>query len=327
MAKRLSQKAKLALLETWRTGPLPANADEDLRLFLADANHFVSAGAADIIRKYQRRELIPHLVAAFDRLIALPYKSDVGCTAKLAVVKALDALNYNDPDDVFYRGIRFVQMEPAFGESIDTAAELRGRCGAALARIGCPDIFFLLTTLVMDPEPQARAEAVNALIYLNTHESELLLRMKVLAGEPHTDILSQCFSGLVQINPDHSIDFLAQFLETADPITAEDAAIALGETRTQRAFEILRTHRRTVFQQQKKQSLLLPIALTKQDEAFDYLLEVIEDEPEENAAYAVEALRVLGLDDTRRKKLHEAVDSRNQRLITSAYKKYFALSV
>jgi HEAT repeat protein len=324
MAKRLSLKDKTAKLEAFKAGPLPPDAAEELRKFLADANHIVAAEAADIIKKFELSDLTPDLVTAFNGLIIKPAKADVGCMAKTAIVKALDTLHYNDADDVFYRGIHHVQQEPAYKGHIDTAAELRGRCALALARIVHHEIFFLLTTLLMDPEPQARVEAVRSLVYLGTHESELLLRMKVLAGESHPDILSQCLSGLVQVNPDRSVEFVARFLDSTDLITAEDAAIALGESRNHRAFEILCEHRAVTFKAKLKQMLLLPIALTRLDEAFDYLIDVIDNENEESAAYAVETLRVFGIDEARRERIQQAVTSREKRAITEAYEKYFS---
>ncbi len=324
MAKRLSQKAKVALLEEYKEGPLPPGAPAHLEGFLKDTTALVTAEAAKIVKKYRLKEMVPHLVNAFHRLAPQPYKADIGCLAKTAIVDALDTMDYNDTEDVFYRGITLVQPEPGWGETNDTASELRARCGMALARIPHPRVFFLLVNLVADNEPQARTGAVRALAYLGTRESELLLRMKVLNGDPQPAIISECLSGLMSIEPDRSMDFTAAFLDSRDPAVIEDAAIALGESRHPRALEILREHRERAILQTDKHLFILPIALTRLDEAFQYLLEIVEQEHEDSAVRAVESLPAAGIDDQRLEQVHRAIELRPEKEIKEAFNKYFS---
>lgn len=325
MAGRLSLKAKTAMLEEYKAGPLPGGAVEELRKLLADTNHHVVSDAAYVAEKYSLRELIPDLEAAFDRLIPGGVKADKGCLAKSAIVSALDELEYEDRDNIFYRGIGYFQLEPGFGAPDDTAAEMRGRCGMALARLGGPEIFFHLGALAMDPEPQARSAAVKALVHLGSRQSELLLRMKILAGETHPDIMSECFSGLIAIDPEHSMDFVAGFLEDTDISRVEDAAIALGESRNLQAFEILCRYRENAILSQHRQSVILPIALTRLEEAFDYLIDIIGNESVESAVRAVESLPVMGVDDAHRERIEQAVESRDERRISEEFRKHFRI--
>jgi HEAT repeat protein len=323
MPKRLSIKAKETLLEEFKAGHIPDNHQDLLQKFLADSNHFIVTGAAQVIGKFKYRELLPHLETAFNRLIHANHKADVGCMAKIAIVKALEQLNYDDKESIFYRGITFVQMEPTYGGTQDTAAELRALCAMNLTRMIHPEIYFLLTNLLMDPEPQARTGAVRSLNCLNSHESELLLRMKILAGEDHPNVLGECFTGLVQINPERSLQFIAGFLDSPDLMVVEEAALALGESRKLEAFELLQRFHEKSIRSEIKQILLLPIALTRCDKAVEFLIEVVEDEYEKIAAAAVEALGIYRSHNTYREKIAIAVEARNQQMIYEAFQRYF----
>ena len=79
---------------------------------LAHRNNYVVAKAADLVSKFRLSELIPELVAAFDRFFADPIKSDPQCWAKNALSRALAAFEHQD-EGVFLRGMRHIQMEPS----------------------------------------------------------------------------------------------------------------------------------------------------------------------------------------------------------------------
>ena len=200
MAKRLSTQQKLSRLEELAKSPLSEDEIQEIHKALGSANNIVVAKAAKVTEKCAIAELIPQLVVAFERFIEKPAKADKGCFAKIALIEALDTLEYRD-SELFLRSIHHVQMEPVFGGQEDTAAELRGKCAFALARIEYVDVFFELTSLLTDPESQARIAAVKALTYLGCERSELLLRLKILTGDEEAQILHECFSGLMDMNP------------------------------------------------------------------------------------------------------------------------------
>ena len=322
MVKRPTLKEKLARLAELAKGRLSAETAMELRKALSGASNALAARAADVAAKLEAAELIPDLVAAFGRFMDNPEKTDKGCTAKTAEVKALVGLGY-DEDGVLLRGIRHVQMEPVYGGRADTAANLRAECAMGLVRIGHPDTLFELTTLLMDGEPQPRRAAVKALAYLGAEPCELLLRIKVLAGDPEPDVIGDCFAGLIGINAERSMPFVSEYLASDDEVVAESAAIALGESRKPEAFQILRDHWEDALRSDRRKTLLLPMALTRCDEAFEFLLEVVLDRPPDYAIAAVKALKIFAHDEGHRRRIRKSVEERDEFPITEAYKAEF----
>lgn len=319
VARRASIEDKLTRISELENSLPSDDATAELRKVLSGANSLLLARAAKVALRCGLADLIPNLVTTLDRLLNKPAKSDPGCLAKLAIAEALDHLE-SDGADVFLRGIRHVQPEPVYGGSVDTAAEFRGRCGCALARIGYSEALFELTSLLMDPEPQSRLSAARAVAHVGGSESELLLRMKVLAGDEEPNVLGECFSGLLSVNPDRSIDFVSDFLDSDDTAIVEEVVLALGESRTMRAFEILCNYREdNIVDPELREPLLLAMALTRCEEAFEYLLDVIGEEHTENAVAAVTAMHVFHTDDKRRNKIHDAVRRRDESLVTQTW--------
>src|ERR1041384_8340901 len=108
--------------------------------------------AADRIAHLEDREFNADLIAAFHRFMINPEKTDKGCAAKTAVVKALLAADIDD-DEVFRIGVRHVQLEPTWGGRSDTAAQLRALCGLGLVQVGSSEALIELAALLADKEP------------------------------------------------------------------------------------------------------------------------------------------------------------------------------
>ena len=319
MAKRMPIEDRLARLGELERAPLSSNVIEELSKALSGANNVLIAKAAQVVGRRSITGLVPNLVATFDRFMSKPAEADRGCLAKIAVIEALSDLDYNE-ENVFLRGIRHIQREFAYGGPVDTAAELRGKCAFALARIGYAEVLFELAALLMDPESQARIAAAKAIAHIAGMEGELLLRMKVLAGDQESDVLGECFSGLISMNPERSMSFVSGFLTSDDPLIVEAAVFALGESRKVDAFEILRNYRESnIIKPDLQKILLLSIALTRIDEAFEYLIDVINDERRDNAIVALEALRIFHANDDLRTRIHEAVVLRNDAMVSEAW--------
>jgi hypothetical protein len=320
--RRVSTEKKLNRLRELAKGPLSDDDKQEIRKSLASANNIVVAKTAQVIAKHSITELIPQLVAAFDRFMKNPLKTDKGCLAKTAIIEALDKLEYQE-SNVFLRGIRHAQMEPVYGGHKDTAANLRARCALAFARIDYEEVFFELTRLLADPEIQPRIAAVRSLTCLICETSELLLRLKILTGDEEPQVFSECFAGLMSIAPKRSLDFVAGFLTSSDLLIAEGAALALGESREPQAFEILRNSWEDSINHEFKEMLLLPIALTRSDEAFDFLIDVVRCEYQDYASAAVRALKAYADDSKQRQKIHQAVVSRNDIKVSEVYASEF----
>jgi len=322
MAKTLSIEEKLTRLGSLARHPLTEADIKELRKALAAANNLVVAKAAKVVAACHLETLTQQLVDAFERFIGKPAKADQRCFAKVALVEALDALDYHDYE-VFLKGIHHVQMEPVYGGQEDTAADLRAKSAIALAKQEYPGVFFELVPLLADPEPQPRIAAIKALTYLNEDKSELLLRLKVLTGDDEPQISSECFAGLMSIAPQRSMPFVANYLTASDVLITEGAALALGESRDPQAFGLLRDVWEDTLDQELKKLLLLPMALSRCDDAFQFLLDVVACEYKDYAAAAVKALRVYADSEEQREKIQHTVTTRHDLLVTEAYNNEF----
>lgn len=298
------------------------SAQNEFRKALFSQNHTIIARAAQLAARARAYVLIPSLIEAFARLIAMPAASDKGCTAKSAIVRALDQLDCQlfEP---FVLGARHVQMEPAFGEPIDTAADLRGECAIVLAQKYYPDIYFLVLDLMFDKEPKPRLAAATILGAVPSETNELMLRMKLRLPEADSGVVQKCFSGLLSVNAERSWPFVEEFLRSSDSQKAECAALAIGESRDERAFDSLKAAAEENPSAEFRRIAFLAMMLTRNDEAITYLVGQVKTAGQGTAILALEALSVSS-DDTRMRRLvFEAADSRQNRQIDDAFSRFF----
>ena len=305
MARDRTLEEKLSALQELAAEPDDAVVAEALRKALKGKNNALAATAANLARNRGLRGLTPELAAAFARFMDTPERSDKGCLAKVAIVKALKELDY-ELSDVFERGLRHVQFEPVYGGKEDTAADLRGQCALALARLALPGVLFDLLPLLTDPERAPRKAAARAVAYLGSEDCELLLRMKALTGDEDPEVMAECFTGLMGMAPERSSEFVAGYLEAGDPAVAEGAALALGESRSLDAFLALREAYESSIDTAFKEMLLLPIALARRDESYAFLLEAVRESYRDTALAALQALRTCVQDEERLREIEEA---------------------
>ena len=229
---------KIAAIEGLRSSP--ANAVEPLRKALRDRNNFVCSKAAAVAGDLLLRELIPDLLAAFERFMKDPVKTDPNCWAKNALIKALKDVGYEDPA-VYLQGMAHVQMEPVWGGRADTAATLRGACALALVACSLPRdaILLHLADALADPEMRVRVDASRAIAQLPGQDSILMLRVKAQAGDKEPAVVGQCFLSLMGIDARASIPFVARFLTGKNEDLRFEAAAALGECPDVAAVETL----------------------------------------------------------------------------------------
>ncbi len=236
----------------------------------------------------------------------------------------MDALRLADPEP-FLRGIRYIQMEPVYGGSEDTAPALRAQCAFALARLGGADAMLALTTLLTDAETEARVGAAKAVAHRGGFDAELLLRMKAGSGDAEADVTAECLTGLMGVEPDRSLEFVAGYLTAPDEAIAEAAALALGESREPTALAALMDHRaRTIMSPGMEDAVLLAVALSRSDEGMGYLLDVVADDTPANAARAVAALRIYAHDKAATGRVRSAVETRDVAPASDAFRDYFA---
>jgi HEAT repeat protein len=314
MPRRDPLREALARLNEVRQDPSSGPSLAELRRVLSRESSHAVAKAARISGEAGLETLAPDLVAAFHRLRKGPARTDPGCTAKTSAVEALLRLEHED-EDVFLRGIRHVQMEPVHGGRVDTAVDLRSACAFGLARTSSPAVLVELAELLADPEPPARVSAARAIGSHGRAEGVPLLRHKVRAGDEEPRVLTECLLALLHLDPAGSLPFVARLLDASpDPRrfpggASECAAIALGESRLEEAFTVLRDWLPEALARGMGSTALRALASLRRDAAVDYLLSLVRDAEPPVAREAVAALAVQG-DESLQARVREAASER-----------------
>jgi hypothetical protein len=262
-----------------RRDPSSPAARQELAKSLANKINLLAAKAARIAGECKVDALAPQMVEAFHRFLKNGATTDRRCEAKIAIVRALEQIEYASHEP-FLEGIRCVQIEPGWTGPVDTAVELRALSAVGLVRTNYPDTGTELVHLLADKERGARVGAVRAIAYWGTQAGALLLRFKVLSGDREPEVLAECFNALLFLD-ERSLDFVAGYLDHEDDATAEGAALALGESHREEAFTHLKQHADSRI----RPTVLLAIALLRQDAAIEYLLRLL---PDKAAATALE---------------------------------------
>ena len=323
MGKRLSLDDKLAAIRAIRDRPNSPGDLAELRQYLGDRSNLVVAKAAELVGERGLPELADPLETAFDTFLVDPLKSDKLCRAKLAIVQTLDKLEHRKRD-IFEKAARHVQLEPAFGGKVDTAAPLRGAGIFALARIGGPEYYSLLVNSLVDPEKEVRSASAQALAYVGGETASMLLRLKALMGDVEPDVLSECFSGLLLIEPTENLPFVCEFLDPLREPQCEAAALALGRSRSPAALESLKACWRRSYQPALNEQILLSIAMMRLPAAIDFLVELVESDSEKTALAAMSALKFHAYDLKLRERLAVIAKKNGSRAVLSRFERDFS---
>ncbi len=291
MPKPRGVAAKLTRLRALRSEAVTPDLVAELRTALADPSNLVVAAAAEIVGARILSELAADLVTAFTQFMSEPAEQDKLCRAKTAIVEALNKIEHDDAD-VFLRGIRHVQIDAAWPESHDTAANLRASSAFALMRIGHRDLLILLADLLADPEKAARQGAAQALGASGAPAAIPLLRFKARAGDPEPDVAAECLSALMSLAPDESLPFVTEFLHHGEEAIREGAALALGESRRPEALPILTDFWLQARHGTLQDAVLLAISMLRLPAAIDFLVDIVGGDSQESARAALAALAI-----------------------------------
>ncbi len=330
--KRDPLQQKLDALTPLRGQPHTQEAHEVLKRALGDKSNFVVAAAAEVLSETDPPELLALLIPAFEPFMKDPLRTDKGCKAKTAIAAALHRTEppIRDRKDLFLRGLRHIQKEPAWGGSVDTAVELRGTCALGLSGLGYSGVIDDLAELLADPERGARAAAARAIGCAGFPEGVPLLRFKALTGDEDPQVLVECFGALLSLSPKDALPFVGRFLtrrsqpkehpllaqlddeedrQGDDP--AEAAALALGQSRLDQALPLLSAYVESL-RPGKQRVALLALSTLRTPAAIDYLLSLVGRGQEATARQAVEALAVHRYDPTLRPRVEQALVQRPQ---------------
>lgn len=282
MARTIEQRlAELRTLDAAAPGAL-----DKLRTALRGTSGLLIDIAARRVEDARLEALVPELAPAFERLCEDPVKRDPGCRGKLAIARALHALDHWD-DRVFVAGLRHSQLEGWAQE--DTAAELRGVCGLAHAHFAREDALDVLAGLLADRERTTRLAAAQALGDAGRPDATALLRFKLLLGDAEPAVLSACCEALFALARDPSYAFVVRLLAEHDE-RAEVAVLALGGARFAQAFEPITGWCIGASSEQRHRIGYLALALLRAEPATAYLLDAIRSHARRDAVAAARAL-------------------------------------
>ncbi len=287
-----------------------------LRKALKDPINLIVAKAAAIAAQRQFQELAPDLVRAFERFLTDGPRRDPKCWGKCAIARALNDLDYRE-SALYLRGVRCIQLEPTFGPpwQADTADLLRGICVLGLAAstdIDRENVLRALVDAAADSAVPVRIEALRAIAQLG---EPLLIRMKARLGDRESVVMGQAFDSLLALEGEAALPFVAGFL--ARGADREEAALSLGSSRLPGAVAILRE----AFEQADdlQEVLLRALGLTRQEEALEFLLEVVRAG---RLSDAIAAAQALGLHQEYRPQTEAAASGREPELLRAVEKAF-----
>jgi len=286
--------------------------NEAIGVALADKHYRVVAKAAGLAEERSLHERIPDLLAAYARFLTDPVKRDPTCMAKQAIARALVALECRDVP-FYLDGIRYVQLEPVWGGSADTAVDVRCSCAMGLTASNYYRAVPELAALLNDEEVRARIGAARAISCGSPREAEALLRFKVLIGDERPEVLAECFTALLAIAPQECVALVASHLSHSDDAVRDFAALALGESHLPAALQYLRKAWDDVLVTPEMRAVLIrAAAVHRSEEAFDWLVSIIENGTAKQADVAADALAVYERNTKLQARIQAALESRRK---------------
>jgi HEAT repeat protein len=322
MAAHLSLEEKLAEVRGLRGQVLSPEQKARLKKLLGDRSNLVVAAAAAIVGEETLLELAPELETAFARFLVNPLKDDKLCRAKIAIVQALDKMEHLRAD-VFETASTYEQLEPVWGGSEDTAAPLRAAAIIALARIEGSGSLPRLVEAMVDASRDVRIAAAQSMGYVGNEAAGLLLRLKARLGDRDPDVLSECFSGLLEVDPKENLAFVSGDLDAHDSTRCEAAAMALGRSRLPEALAPLGACWQRCGASEIGRQILLAIAMLRLPAAYDYLLELVASDTEKAALAAMGALKIHNYDARLCERLAEVVRKQGNGALQAVFDRDF----
>ena len=289
---------------------------------LADPLARVVLAAANTIAEHEVDGCGAALVAAFARLLkaAEPATTDPQCRAKVGVLEALLSREAEAEREAYELGLHFVQQEPVWGATVDTAGAVRGLSLLGLVRTRHPDAAVHAALALEDPERATRAAAARALAEVVPEVALPLLRHKIEVGDAEPEVLGACFASFLAHSTDAGLGLATVLLARLDEPGQEAVLLALGESRQPGAFAVLRDYsgRATAV-------AFVAMALLRIEPATAHLLEVIAGQPVRAATHALKALAHFRHDPALCERIRRAASARKDAEFSSAVEAALAL--
>ncbi len=102
-----------------------------------------------------------------------------------------------------------------------------------------------------------------------------MLRYKALIGDSHPQVVCECFTALLKLDAEPALAFVAGFLQHDERAIQEAAAVALGESHQVQAFPFLEAAWEDAVDGEMRKTLLVAIALLRQERALDFLISLM----------------------------------------------------
>jgi len=280
----------LARLRNGTASDAPATLARELK----DRSNLVVAKAAQVAAELGARETIPDLLAAFERLFDDAVKRDPQCWGKNAIARALRDMEYGEGAP-FLRGARWVQFEPVWGGQADTAGTLRGICLLALP--ACGDVrretaMRFLVGALAEPDGTVRADAARAIGAMGGDEAALLLRLKALTGDEVAAVTGQVFESLLSVERAEALEFLRAFLCPEGGEAAEEAALAIGNSRLEAGVDLLIEIWEQARTEDYRAAILRALGIARRESAIEFLRRIAETGREQDRKEAKAALEL-----------------------------------
>lgn len=233
------------------------------------------------------------MIAAYDRLLVRPEQTnlpieDKNCRAKLPLVEALHALEFDDPD--FYSaGLKYRQVEPAWPADEETAGNLRGAHAYALVSsrwASRDETLMKLVDLLFDSQKVARVHAAAAIGQMGHPGSAALMKATLRQASDDVEVLGECLRSLLR-NDGGSMEFVKNYLHHED--LCIEAAAALTEFGGDEGVKAVIEHARLstgTFQE----ALFLTLGVSRQSLSLDFLIQCVQQETFATAKAAIKAL-------------------------------------
>lgn len=291
-------------------------AVKELKTIIEKQSGMVVAKAAPVVVEWYETSLCNDLEQCFYRLIENGANRDPQCWGKVAIIKALHDLLWQD-SAVYILGCKTVQMEPVRGGFEDSAVSLRIASIEALMQRAVTDNTVLMETLadlIADPSRRVRAEAVRASIYGSAEVVGPMLRLKIRMGDEDARVLGNCFDALLaKVLSQSSVDLVNDFLLAEDEVLAAEAMASLASSSLPEAIHKITSNYETFEDEQLRRILLTSLGASPTQEALDFLYTCLE-RPLPDARWALTALEPKIHNDEIKEKVIELLDQRNDDL-------------
>lgn len=293
-----------------------------LRKALGSPRSPLAARAAREVGERRLDEFAPELVRVLERFLRDPVKTDPGCRAKEAALEALATLEHPDAEP-FLTAAQHVQMEPAWGPPVDTAATLRARAVAALAALALPNFLVLAGDMLGDPEVPVRLAAADSVAHHGDAQGAGLLLLAARRGDEDPVVFSSYLSGALRLAPEWALPRVRSLLLGGDPEARDAALIALGESSLDEAAALLLAHLEDTALAGDRAPILRALGFHRSERALEALTAVIAEGPAADAGEAIRALAPRRTDERVRSRVREAVAGTGDPTLEAAFTEAF----